>query len=199
MWWVRVSIIVAAFFVGSFGLWRGMREEHKQEEIINLALGLAGLGIIGWLLVGAWGILLGWILAMSWFVKRYEWSWWEWLDSVGESGMSVGLVLAGGWGSVKLAAVFAGGILVTWLVKTSYRRIRWYKSGRRGAVGLAAVVCFGLAQMMVAKSSGRVIYLGGWELAQWAGLWVMIAAVTTLYLRAGHRVTQDIGGIWRRK
>ena len=70
---MRVSIIVAAFFVGSFGLWRGMREEHKQEEIINLALGLAGLGIIGWLLVGAWGILLGWILAMSWFVKRYEW------------------------------------------------------------------------------------------------------------------------------
>lgn len=194
--WVVIGGVVVG---GSFGMWRRMRSEYPEEEVLTLCLlltlaGVAGAGMVKW--VGWWGVILGMTGVMAGYCRVKGWDTWEWADLVGLVSLGLGwiLVLAAGAGVGLAAAVLAGWVAVR-LTQGYYRSFKWYRSGRVGLVGLVSVVWWGLIEIGVETFTPRTIYWVGLTVAQWLAVAVIVAATAAVYIRSGQTVATNI---WRK-
>lgn len=191
MWW-KWGMAVMMYFVAGFFVWRRMREEYEEEEILKLIvlLGLAaGMGAVAFRTWGAVGLGLG---TMGWWCRRKKWNFWEWLDAVMPVGLAAGALSGLDW-------VWAVGVGVVGVVGRTYRKWKWYRSGRPGLVGLTAVLFVAGGEITVANGSSYRLYWGGLEVAQWAGIWSVVASLVAIYLRAGRKITEDLKIKWRKE
>src|SRR3989344_3196063 len=101
MWWVEMFrwLGMASVVVwGSFVVWRRMRPEYSEEEMLSLIVGVtvvAGLGgslAAKW--VGSFGVLVPAALTLWWYCRRLEWDFWEWADVAGRVSLWVGVVIS---------------------------------------------------------------------------------------------------------
>jgi len=206
--WLRVGVVVIAFFVGSFVLWRRLREEYDGKKILEFwILSTACVAIIGgginWMLykragVWIWGGVGGMILALWWWCKRQEWKSWEVIDEMGWSGGWVMAILAIGRGAWERGAVYLAGLVFLKLVSQNYRRWRWYASGKPGLVGLLGMAWASGTELAIVNSGNGYLYWGGLGLSQWVGLWVLIASGVVVYLRSGRKTSEDILDLWQK-
>lgn len=188
MWWQWV-VAAGAYFVAGFLVWRKMKEEYEEEEILKLVMLLGLAAVVGAVVFRTWGVVGLGLVTMAWWCRRKDWAFWEWLDTVGPVGLAVGALVILNW-------VWAAGVMVVWLIGRTYRRWKWYRSGRPGLVGLAAIIFVAGGEITVANRSGYHLYWGGLEAAQWIGIWSVVASLVAIYLRAGRKVTIDLKIKW---
>ncbi len=178
--------------MAGFGVWRRMRGEYEEEEVLKLTvlLGLAiGVGAGIFRTLGAVGLGMA---GLGWWCRRKDWDFWEWMDAVMPAGLAAGALVVLNW-------VWAVGVVMTWVVGRWYRGWKWYKSGKPGLVGLSAILALAIGEIVVANGSGYRLYLGGLELAQWIGVWSAVASLVAIYLRAGRKVNEDLKIKWRKE
>ena len=187
MIWLKIAAVILGFAVGSFGLWRKMREEYEEEKILQLSLFLAVVITVGSYL-GVWGSVAGGLAVLLWWSRKNGWDFWEWLDVSSQTGMRVGVILALGWTALGVAGFMVVGVLISGWMERYYRRFKWYKSGRTGLVGLLLMIWLSVGEMAVAIQGRSGLYWGGLEISQWVGVWVLIFCVVAVYLRAGYKV-----------
>jgi hypothetical protein len=202
LWGLQITwfglLMSLAFVVVSFSLWRKMREDYPEEEILTFTIFLSLLLVLsswGWHWWSVGGVLfITWIGVFLWS-KKQEWDFWEWIDLLLPISMLIGVVATISWGPNFLLAtiLLLTGFVMLGVIKRFYRRLRWYKSGRLGFVGLVGIIWWNVVWILIAKWQPSDVYWGGLKLEQWIGIWSIIAACTALYLRAGRRVSQD----WR--
>jgi hypothetical protein len=144
---------------------------------------LSGWGLVG----GGWWMLRRWCTAQKWdFWEVYDWvsvmSLWFWF---------LGSVFYGP--GAKYAMVSSAvGIIVTWFVRSHYRKFRWYPSGKVGIVGLSAILIYSVYEIVVAILNSAAVYWWGLTLAQTVGAWVIAICLVTVYLRGGNRFHTDV-------
>lgn len=193
--WFGISLAVG-YLWASFVLWRAMRVDYEQEEILSLTVWLA---VLAWLGSGIWawwwdiktvgGGLVGMMVGLLWWCRgKKKWDFWEWLDNVAWVSLGVGALGSLGWGP---DGVISGGMLVVGLgvgkwVWNNYRKFRWYTSGKPGFSGIFALGWWGI-----------VIAIGRPDGVYWAP-WVVIAAMVAIYLRGDRRATSDLKLIWQK-
>ncbi len=180
------SGLVIGFVLGSFGLWRRLRDDYDGEKLLTLWLWLV---VTAWVGSGVWvwwdtawrqlyGALILPVLVLMWWSRRFKWHFWELLDTFAPVTLAVLVLAALGWGPAgALSAVAAGGgVIVTALVRKWYRTWRWYVSGKVGMVGIVAVAWWSVVNLVIANFSLWAVY----SLA-----WIVILALVAIYLRAG--------------
>lgn len=197
-WWGLWLPVV--FVLGSFILWRRIREDYDEEEIISLvilmALGAAVASLVlnlliyrktGWWPVGA--AAGGVAVLVTWCVKK-GWEVWECLDAAGDIVLLAGVGVALGWGikAWPLAGILVLGLIVTELLRRGYRKIKLYKSGKPGLSGLVALACVFFAQMVVAIKLPGGLYWVGLEVSQLVSGLLGVGCLIVIYLRAGYRL-----------
>lgn len=171
------AIAVVVYFVAGFFVWRKMREEYEEEEILKLIM-LLGLGVgVGAAVFGTWGAVGAGLAALVWRCRRKDWAFWEWLDAVAPAGLAAGALVSLNW-------VWGIGLAGVWAAGRWYRKWKWYKSGRPGLVGLTAMLVLAIGETAVANGSGFRLYWGGLELARWIGIWSAVAVGVAVWLRA---------------
>ncbi len=184
------------FLVISFVLWRRMREDYKEEDILTFSIfaTLAALiASLGWRWWSIGGFLITiWVAVYLW-CKKKGWDYWEWLDLLLPLSLIVGIIGSVSWGPQLLlpAGILLVGYLLLVLFRSTYRSLRWYKSGRMGFVGLVGMIWWNIVWILIAKWQPSNVYLGGLKLEQWIGIWTILGCSVALYLRAGRKVTQD--------
>ena len=73
--WVGVVFLVFGFVVSSFWVWRKMRGEYEEEEILTMLLGVTGVGILaawGWKWWSIWGIVMAVVVALAAWCRLEE-------------------------------------------------------------------------------------------------------------------------------
>lgn len=175
-----------------------MREEYREELIYDVItwifLAAIGAGIAGFRLLyhtwGWWegaGVIAG--LAAVWYkCSKYEGDIWEWLDIIALPAFLGGTALTLIWGQKTEAIFFTAGVFITWLTKNTYRKWRWYKSGRPGVVGMSGIIWWGISQVAVAFLRPDKLYWGELTASQWVGSWILAAALVGLLFRSGRKL-----------
>lgn len=204
-------VLVIAFGLGAFRIWRQGREAHFEEDKVFDAV----------LLVGWWGL----VGARLFYVAEH---WQGWLAAVSVTsypgltlwgGMAGGLLALWGisrkfqWGFFEAADMFMPGWLLAWSIgflgvtplplltlglglglsglagkwEKEYRTYEWYKGKRaEGKPGL--VFLAGLAGMSLVQSM--------WD---WRWLGVAVVAAIAIYGRAERDLGEDLGWLIRRR
>ena len=174
-----------------FSVWRKMREDYDEEDILTLLIWLTVAAWVGSRLVwtrwsglslaGMMGLTFG---LLGWWCWWKKWDGWEWLDTVGVASLGLGAVGAASYGpgTVWLAVILAVGWGVGKGLVWGYRRFAWYKSGKVGMAG--------------------VVSLGWWAGAQvenaYLLAWIVIACAVVVYLRGGRKASEDLAHIWQK-
>ena len=193
----------------SFVLWRRMRSDYEEEQVLGLtatmavsAIGGAYLAGIAELAVGQtriWGTVVMVVLVLWWWCKKNKWNFWEWLDEVGRWSLVV-LILGGlGWGPKGwvYASLNLIGFLLVNLISKTYRRIKWYRSGKLGIVGLVAIGWWAVVEIAVAKYWRPDVYLPtspGFVLP----IVTLMTIVVGIYIRSGHTLMDDLTELWQK-
>ncbi len=190
------SMIGVAFLIISFWVWKTMRADYDEEDILTLSLILAGTAWAlswGWKWWGLAGVLVGVVLVQILWCRLKKWNAWEWGDVVSRASLVMGTAAALGKGWWIVSSVMGVGALGLWGLAKTYRKIGWYKSGKAGLVGLIGGMWWvgvwtGLAPGQIYK-----VYLAGW---------ILVGLAVAIYLRAGRVISEDwrdIKKLWPRK
>ena len=177
-------MIGVVFLIVSFWVWKTMRADYDQEDILTLSLLLAGAA---WALSWGWkwwdlmGVLAGVTLVLVVWCKFKKWDAWEWADVVARASLVVGAAAALGRGWWVVGSVMGIGVLALWGLAAVYRKFRWYKSGKRGLVGLACAVWWTGVWMGLAPWQNYKVYLAAW---------IFVTLAVSVYLRAGYRFSK---------
>lgn len=196
MVWVSAILL---FFVGSFGFWRQIRDEYKEEEILSLSV---LLGFSAWLGVVVWGVWAGVVSIMfviMFWARRNKWDGWELFDKLGAIFLGCGGVIWLMVGNWPKSAMWLISFIFIKVLGTRYRSFRWYKSGKLGFVGLISLVVVALSEVFIAKHQVGDLYWAGLSISQWIGVWVAVGAATAIYIRGDRKVSEDFNKIWQRK
>lgn len=175
-----------------------MRSDYAEEDILSLSIILAILSLVagmGWRIFSLGGMLLIAGLGLFLWCRKMDWNVWEWLDILGPVSLLVGAIAALAWGlSYSGASGFlALGFAAMLVLRKNYRKFHWYKNGKVGFVGLVSIMWWLVAWIAIANWHVSNVYWGGLSLEAWISIWAIIAAVITLYIRGGRRISQD----WR--
>lgn len=172
-----------------FWVWRTMRADYDEEDILTLGLILAGVawglswGMKWW---GLGGILAGVVLALVLWCRLKKWNVWEWSDVVARASLMMGAILVVGTRQWLPAVMLVVGVAALWGLAKTYRKIRWYKSGKTGLVGIIGLAWWMGAWMALAPWQMYKVYLAGW---------ILVALAVAIYLRSGHKFSE----IWPKK
>ena len=185
-------LVGIAFLVVNFWVWKTMRVDYAEEDILTLSLVLAGAAWAaswGWKWWGLGGVLVGVLMALVFWCRFKKWNAWEWSDVVARSSLVMGAAVAFGKGWWVVGSVMGVGVVVLWGLAKVYREIRWYKSGKAGLVGLVGAawwmgVWMGLAPRQISK-----VYLAAW---------VLVGLAVAIYLRSGHKFSGSLL-LWPKK
>ncbi len=186
MSWILSGI---AFFIIGFWVWRTMRADYDEEDILTLILilmGTAGGLVMGWKWWGLGGVLAGVVLALILWCRFKKWNVWEWGDVVARASLVMGAISVAGNKQWLPAAALVIGVMVLWGLAKTYREFRWYKSGKAGLVGMIG----GMWWM------GVWIGLAPWQMYKvYLAAWVFVGLAVAIYLRSGHKFSE----IWPKK
>jgi hypothetical protein len=178
--------LVMAGILSSFIIWRAWRSEYKDEEIFAFTVFLAAGGSAGGLFGGEWGLVIGIIVLLWKWCRDKKWDFWEWADYLAVLGMWFWF-----WGSLsrgpdlfKEVVAAGSGVVILAMIKRTYRRLKWYKSGKMGLVFLGALMWFALAQIWVAFLTPIKVYYFGLTVSQWIAVWAVSAAAVVVYFRS---------------
>ena len=158
-----ISLLIGSI-VFLFTLWKGLREDYKINSIFTFGFSVlffvfAGLFLSSvinrgiWLWAAVLGICFGLLLGVAKTGIRL-------LDAV-ESGVLSLLFLmecamTGLFLSLYSPSTFAAGVFVLWLIllyyylKTRYKSLSWYKSGKIGFSALSVLIVFFVTRIPVA-------------------------------------------------
>jgi hypothetical protein len=201
--WIGLGFLAIGWI--SFVVWRKMRMDYEEEQILSLAMlmavGMVGAGIAANLIVyGQLGLVRGVAMVMGidilwWWCRRKSWDFWEWLDVWTGWGLFLLMIWSLIWGPERFAYALGYGLawIITLIAAANYRKFRWYKSGRVGFVGLFALMMWSGTEIVVAMVRRVGIYWGGLTPEQWFAVWILTASVVNLYLRSGRKMA------WRTK
>ncbi len=201
-WGVGLAI---SFVLGSFILWRRLRDDYDEERLLSLWLWLV---VAAWLGSGTWacgwfnvclpplaaidGALILSVLTLGWWSRKYGWNFWELVDVFGPISLAVTILATIAWGPTLWLTTLSAtlGVILATLVRSIYRDLRWYTSGRTGFVGLVALGWWGVVQLVIANFDVWGLYSLGW---------FVTTATVLLYLRAGRKINNDWSRLWPRK
>lgn len=205
---IKIVLGGVIFLIADFVVWRKLREEYTDDEIIKYSLWLglvigAGLAVAGMLETGrptleihGWGVVAGLMFGVVWWSRKNRWSVWEAGD---------GLVGVAYWvwflvsvvdpvGSGWLAIVWAFlGIVVVSFVKRKYRYFSWYRSGKMGLPVLVGLGWYAVFEIVVAFVNPAGIYWWGLKISQVAAAWLTAFVLVAIYLRSGRKAKEDFG------
>lgn len=192
-----VLVLILAVMLAEFRLWRRMRIDAPEEDIFGLSfwilvgggLGTAVGGVIG---VWSWGMFIGAAGAVWLYCQKRKWNFWEIWDEIVISIFGVGLVgglITGMWTN---AAVMAGGIILTLISGKTYRKFKWYKSGKPGFIGILGLIWMAFGETVVAFLNPHKLYWVGLTPNQWFSILVIVAGTMIIYLRSGLRVGSNL-------
>lgn len=188
MQFILLALKIIVFIIADFVLWKKLREEYKDEEILRLTIYIMMFGIAGYYLryyLEGSGILLAVVLALYLWSKRNKWEFWEILDIVAPILMFV-------WFGVTFMFVALGALAVLIFVKGNYRKFRWYKSGKMGLVGLTGILLYGLYEIGVAFSGQSGIYLGSLKISQIVSAFIVSYTGVAIYLRSDRKLKEEL-------
>lgn len=185
------------FIIMSFVLWKNLRADYGEDEVLTLTciLGLTAL-IGGYLLrLHEWGAIFPSLLVLIWWCKKYKWHTGDWLDILVTGGLAISAVafLVVDRSNLLLSVSLGLSFLITVVCKKYYRGWTWYKSGKPGFVGLVGLMLWSISRIGIAFGGTRAVYLWGLSVDQWIGVWTLTTASIVLYLRSGHKL------IWQNK
>ncbi len=205
--------MVLVWFGLSFSLWRKLREEYHNEEILTFTLIITlavvtGLGLSGVIETGklggvsGWGMVLGLLYAVRKWSEGRNWDVWEIADLLGIYGMRAWVIISAvrfvlGWGMWEL--VFAlGGWATVELVSRGYRKFFWYPSGKAGLAGLTALLVYCVYEIVVAFLTNAPVYWWGLTGGQTVAGWLAGFTLITIYVRGGQKLFGSVK-MYRRK
>lgn len=170
--------------------------------------GLSFYGGVAGFFVGAWL-----------FALRARWKLWEVWDGLVEGGLwftvlaSLGGFLSGtgvgkttnlAWGisfpgiggarhpvMLYLAILAAFLLLILEWVKRNYRKFAWYKSGRRGFVGLFGFLGLFVAIFVLEGFKDGGVYLWSFKVEQYISMGVLACTVVSVYKISGRKLKED--------
>jgi hypothetical protein len=216
--------VVVAFMASSFYLWKSLRDDFPEEDLIALITlivagalvgTIAGEGFMGGRL-SIWGAPIGALGMFIWYIRRKKWNGWDMVDHLGfvilVSGVSIGIgcKFSGYWVGeyigksqyihpvgLYFALLSLMGILVGRWIKSHYRGWNWYRSGWVGFAGLVCVLWFSLGYLVVAQLTRNQLYWGPITVNGWLSIVVIAVSVYLIYRRSGRFLREDL--IWLRK
>lgn len=176
--WFGLSLALG-FVWYSFVLWRSLREDYPEEDVLLTTVLLAltayicsGLGrFFG-------GSFLGVLIVLILWCYKKKWNFWEWADEAVTQSLPLGVIGALALRSWVMAGILATSYSICLLTKRFYRGWSWYKSGKQGLVGTLAILGWSLPVAMILP--------GG---VYWAG-WFLTISIIVIYLRSGHKIWQ---------
>ncbi|OGC98986.1 hypothetical protein A2W16_00025 [Candidatus Amesbacteria bacterium RBG_16_48_31] len=206
---LRIVGVSGVVVWSGFSIWRQTRFEFDQEKVLSLIVSLgwwfAAGSIAGRYLIsrdfGWW--VWGGIILSGWTLRRWcrinQWDFWEWFDLVAGVYLGAGVLasLILGLGNWYYALVFASGWVIAGWTARNYRKIRWYKSGKPGMVGLVSLMWSAAGIIVVALLKPGNIYWVGLSPEQWISAWILVAAGGTIYLRSGRQTEGNIN-VWQK-
>ena len=182
-----------------------MRPDFSDEEIIkftlNMSVGLVTGCILGgviesgrWFELSGWGLVGGGWWALRRWCNTQQWDFWEVYDWIAVMALWFWFLGSAfyGWGARYAFVSSFSGIIVTWFVKSHYRKFRWYPSGKVGIVGLSAVMVYAVYEITVAILNAAPVYWWGLTLSQTVAAWVIAICMVTVYLRGGNRFHTNV-------
>ena len=185
---VWLVLFIPAVIWASFVLWQKMRNDFTNDEIFSFSLWLlaaAGLGAMGGKVVGVIAVLA----TGRWWCLRKKWDFWELFDILAVIGLWLWLLGSLAWGPEAVWEALSAivGIVLAWWVRKGYRNFAWYPSGKMGLVGMVSLLCFCLAQILVAIFALAKVYWWGLTVDQFAAAWVVAFTLVAIYLRSGFK------------
>lgn len=190
MYFVLLALKICVFIIADFVLWKKLREEYRDEEILRFSIFVLVFGIIGYLFRKYFegsGIVLSVVLGTYVWCKNNKWEFWELFDVLTPVAVFV-------WFGITFKIFALGLLFLLLLVKSNYRKFRWYKSGKMGLVGLSGVLIYGLYEIGVAFSRQSGIYLGSLRINQIVSAFIISYAGVAIYLRSDRKLKEEL---WR--
>ena len=149
IYFLLVSLLVVNCIWVSFFLWRTLRIDYVESKVLIFSfmwmVAVLVAGRLGYLAgIPIWsGLLAGGVVSVL-FSRRFRWDLAEVWDLTILSSWGFGVwlfVLLHDWLYVVLCIVL---MLVLFVLKQTYRKWRWYKSGKNGLVGCMGVIFWSL-------------------------------------------------------
>ncbi|KKT77145.1 MAG: hypothetical protein UW73_C0027G0017 [Microgenomates group bacterium GW2011_GWB1_44_8] len=177
-WLVGIAILLA-FGATNFWVWKNKRADYEEEGILGLWLWLVTVTWIAswgfrWWSLG--GVLLAVACALVFWCRKKKWDVWEWADVTTRSSLVFAGSIALAKGSWIVGLGLWGGAVVLWVIAKTYRKWRWYKSGKMGLVALIGGIWWMGVWMLLAQRQLIQVYLAGLSI---------IAICVVIYLRSG--------------
>jgi hypothetical protein len=205
MWMGMISWSVVAGVLGllAFYLWRRLKGELTEEEILEFIsfmywMGLAG-GVLGamcegrrWVVAG-WGVVVVGVAALWWWCNKKKWDFWEYFDMLAVASLWVWLGMSLAFGLVVGVIASVAMLLIVGMIRSKYKNLWWYPSGKVGLVGLCGLGGWCVYEILVALTGVRTVYWSGISLSQMVAGWVLAYVVVAIYTRGGGKF------LWTRK
>jgi hypothetical protein len=219
-------LVPFAFMVASYLLWRDLREDYSEEEIIRLTIYLALAFLLGarlihvlyhlsdfqfslvkWFLVGRYPgfSFMGGFLASLGFLffwsKKKDWDFWQLGEVVVPAGFLVTALVGMGLFLTGGEIVFLGEAVLAFLLlffsRFLRKKYRTFVWYKSGKLGF--VSCFSLSLFMLGKLLLEILDRGSlyWESLFLVG--ITIACWLMIYQRSGRDPKEDFGKILPRK
>ena len=190
MQFVLLALKIIIFIVADFVLWKKMREEYKDDEILRFSIFVLVLGIIGYLLRKYFegsGIAVFVVLGTYVWCKNNKWEFWEIFDVLTPVAVFV-------WFGITFEFFALGVLFLLVIIKSNYRKFLWYKSGKMGLVGLSGILMYSLYEIGVAFLGQSGIYWGGLKISQIVSAFIVSYAGVAIYLRSDRKLKEEL---WR--
>ncbi|MDP3955427.1 MAG: prolipoprotein diacylglyceryl transferase [bacterium] len=218
------GIFAAISFVAfSFTLWRNLRDDYLEEDILTFTILAAvffllggrilylvdhffefGSNILSWLLFPLYpgfsmvGAFLGASLFTYFWATNKKWNFWVIADTAILSFLAVVLICLLGYVFIQgLNTALLIQVLLTilalaayFLLKNTYRKFIWYKSGKPGftATTITAIYFLGLFGLDLYTRSVLYFHL-------LATLATVVVALFFLYKLSGRKLKEDLSGL----
>ncbi len=173
---LNIFLVLFIWIIGSFIFWRWGKAEYDHQSLIEASIWLGvGIGVGAFLGTLILGLTVG--LIAVW--RKTQISFWELADEVGVWVVLLFIPIF----IINRDILHLGGYIVvagvSFLVKKTYRRFRWYVRGKPGLAFVSFVMGLSIFDIVVAISNRTGLYF--------AGISGMVAGLGLLYLRVSER------------
>lgn len=212
-------LVPLAFIFASYLLWRDLREDYPEEEIISLTIYLAlaflagarlihvlsrfsdfQFSLLKWLLIGHYpgfsfiGGFLACLGLVFFWSKRKNWDFWQIGEIVVPAGFLVTIIVGAGLYLTKGEIIFLEEAVLALLLlifsRFLRRKYRTFVWYKSGKLGF--VSCFSLSLFMLGKLLLEIFYRGS---LYWDGLFLLgvaIACWVFIYRRSDRELKADL-------
>jgi prolipoprotein diacylglyceryltransferase len=212
-------MVPLAFVIASFILWRNLKEDYSEEEIISLTIYLTLVFLLGarltyifyhferfqfsllkWLLVvhypgfSFFGGFLACIGLLVFWSKRKKWDFWQVVEVIIPAWFWAMVLVGTGLYLTSGELIFLGeaflGFLLLLLARFLKKRYRSFIWYKSGKLGF--VSCLSTAAFMVGKLMLEIFSRGSLYLEGILPLSIAITCLLFLYLRSGRNWREDL-------